>query len=106
MHDCLAVGAPGIWITGIHCAEKLGGDHCPISSEVLVEEITENDLRVPFCIDIGGVDKIAAALKICTQNGMRSGFVCAKAPFLTKGHGTQAERADSQTASAQCDVIV
>src|SRR5437868_3250180 len=63
-------------------------------------------LGVPLGVAVGSVDEIAAALDVAIENRLRLLRLGAPAPFLSEGHGAEAERTDAKAGPAEGDVVI
>jgi hypothetical protein len=80
-------------------------DHL-IAHGALADEFAEHLFAFALCVGVGGVDEIAARVEVTVENSAGVGLFVAPAPFGSKGHGAEAQRADAQAGAAERDVGV
>ena len=105
--DGLAARAAAVRVAGIQVAAELGGDDEAVAaSRVAADVVAEDLLGVTLRVEVRGVDEVAADLDVAVHDLLR--FLDGGAPpeVFAERHRTEAQRADTESRSAERYVVI
>ena len=71
--DGFAVGSPAIETADIEVRAEFGGDDQPVALLATMSDVVADDLfRVTLGATVGGIDEIAAKIKVVVEDGLAS----------------------------------
>ena len=104
--NILAAIPPGIRIRGISAKSKFCRQHNAIAQGPLDDKLAQHLFALAASVAIGRIDKIPTCLQVAIQQSARYVFFRSPSPLGSKGHRTEAERADSQAGASESCVFV
>src|SRR3954462_2081532 len=105
--DRLAARPAAVRISQVQVSAELGRDDETVAAcGMAADVVADNLLGVPLCVEVRGVDEVAAELDEAIDDPLRLLDARAPAEIFTEGHGAEAQRADADAGAAEGYVLI